>query len=104
MSADNICINIYGVDDHKKVIYPLCVSSTLVQGRHVDLLLFKCNGIQHYTTIRNLSRLVGSQINHHEHVVYCCKQCLHTYSSQELLDAHATELSRANDQVPRGSG
>ena len=38
----------YGVDDDKKVIYPLRVSFTLVPDRHVDLLLFERNGIQHY--------------------------------------------------------
>ena len=41
----------YGVDDDKKVIYPLRVSSTLVPDRHVDLLLVERNGIQHYTTM-----------------------------------------------------
>ena len=31
----------------------------------------------------------------HCHTVYCCKQCLHTYSTQELLDAHATDCCHA---------
>ena len=43
----------------------------------LDLLLFEHNGIQHYTTIMNFSSLPGSQISNHEHVVFCCKQCLH---------------------------
>ena len=73
-TTSNMSINVYGVDD--KVIYPL---------------LFECNGIQHYTTIRNFSRLVSSQMSNHGHTVYCCKQCLHSYSTQELLDAHATD-------------
>ena len=83
-------INVYGVDD-KKVIYPLRVSSTLVPDRHVDLLLLERNGIQHYTTITNVSRLVSSEMSYHGHTVYCCKQCLHIYSTQELLDAHAAD-------------
>ena len=90
-------INVYGVVDDKKVIYSLRVSSTPVPDTHVDLLLFERNGIQHYTTIRNFSRLVSSQMINHSHTVYCCKQCLHAYSTQELLDAHAT----AKDQVSR---
>ena len=56
--ANNISINVYRitcVDDDKKEIYPLRVSSTLVPDRHVDLLLFERNGIQHYTTIRKLA-------------------------------------------------
>ena len=88
-------INVYGVDDDKKVIYPPRGSSTLVPDRHVDLLLFERNGIQYFTTIRNFSRLVSSQMSNHDHTVYCCKQCLHAYSTQELLDAHVTECYHA---------
>ena len=91
-TKNNMSINVYGVDDDQKVIYPLRVSSTLVPDSHVDLLLFERNGIQHYTTIRNLSRSVSSQMSNHGHTVYCC---LHAYSTQELLDAHATDCCYA---------
>ena len=77
------------------MIYPLRVSSTLIPDRHVDLLLFERNGIQHYTTIRNFSRLVSSQMSNHGHTVYCCKQCLHAYSTLELLGDHATDCCQA---------
>ena len=56
-TANNMSINLYGVDDDKKVIYPLHVSHTLVPDGHVDLILFERDGIQHYTTIRNFTRL-----------------------------------------------
>ena len=91
VTTNNMSINVYGVDDDKKVICPHHVSSTLVPDRHVDLLLLERIGIQHYTTIRNSSKLVSRQISNNEHVVCCCKQGLHAYSTQELLDAHATE-------------
>ena len=70
--ANNMSINVYDIDGDKKVIYTLRVSSTLVPGRHVDLLWFERNGIQHYTAIRNFSRLVHSQMSNHGHTVYCC--------------------------------
>ena len=57
-----LSINVYGVKNDEKVIYPLRVSQTLVPGRHVDLLLYECGGIQHYTIISNFSRLVCSQL------------------------------------------
>ena len=57
--ANNLSIKVYGIDDSKKVNYPLRVSQTIVSGRHVDLLLIECNGIRHYTTIKNFSRLVS---------------------------------------------
>ena len=80
-TTNNMSINVYGVDDDKKVIHPLRVSSTLVPDRHVDLLLLERNGIQHYSTIRNFSRLVSRQMSNHGHTVYCCKQFLHAYST-----------------------
>ena len=81
------------------MIYQLGVSSTLVPDRHVDLLLFQGSGIQHYTTIRSFSRLASSQMSNHGHAVYCCKQCLHAYTSQELLDAHATDYCHAQRTI-----
>ena len=94
-TTNNMSINVYGVDDDKEVIYPLGVSSTLVPDKYVELLLFERNGIQHDTTIRNFSWLVGSQMSIHSHGVYCCKQSLHAYKTQELLDVHATDCCRA---------
>ena len=103
-SANNMSINVYGVDDDKDVIYPLHVSSTLVSDRHVDLLLFERNGIQHYTTIKNFSSLVNSQVSNHDDTIYFRKQCLHAYSTQELLNAHVTDYCHAQtNQVFRGS-
>ena len=52
-----------------EVIYPLRVSSTLLPDRHVDLLLFEHDGVQHNATIRDFSRLVGRQLSSHGHTV-----------------------------------
>ena len=88
---NNMSINVYDVADEKEVIHPLRISSTLVPDRHVDLLLFEHDGVHHYTTIRDFSRLVGRQLSNHGHTVHCCRRCLHAYPSQELLDAHALD-------------
>ena len=92
---NNMSINVYGVGDDKEVIYPLCVSSTLVPDRHVDLLLFERDGVHHYASIRHFSRLVGRQLSNHGHTVHCCRRCLHAYSSQELLDANSIDCCHA---------
>ena len=92
---NNISINVYGVDDDKEMIYPLRVSSILVPHRHMDLLLFERDGVQHYATIGHFSRLVGRQLSNHGHAVHCCRRCLHAYSSQELLNAHALDCCHA---------
>ena len=52
-TTNNMYINVYGVDDDKKVIYPLRVSSTLAPDRHVDLLLF----VKVFSTIPPLETL-----------------------------------------------
>ena len=56
---NNLSINVYGVEDEKKVIFPLCVTDSVVPGRHVDLLLHECNGDQHYSTIKTAVDLLA---------------------------------------------
>ena len=73
------------MDDDRKVIYPLSFQKDISYQ-----LLFERDGIQHYTTISNFSRLVGSELSNHEHAVY-----LYAYSTQELLDVHATDCCHA---------
>ena len=94
---NNMSINVYGRDYDNEVIYPPRVSSTLVPDRHVDMLLFEHDGLQHYTTIRgDFSRLVGRQLSNHGHTAHCCRRCLQAYSSQELLDAHVLNCCHAH--------
>ena len=71
--------------------YPLRVSQTVVSRRHVDLPLIECNGVQHYTTIKNFSRMVSSQLSNHNCATYSCKKSLHAYTTQDLLNAHAED-------------
>ena len=80
-----------GVEDGKKVIYPLRVTDAVVPERHVDLLLHELGGLQHYSTIKNFNRLVSGQLSNHGHATYCCKKCLHTYSFPDLIAAHAVD-------------
>ena len=91
-SAKNyLSINAYGAEDEKKFIYPLRVTDAIVPGRHVDLLLHERNGDQHYSKIKNVSRLISGQLSNHGHAIYCCKKCLHAYSTKEQLTAHAVD-------------
>ena len=55
------------------------------------LLLYECNGIQQYTTIKRFSRLISGQLSNHNAATYCCKKYLHAYSSKELLAEHAAD-------------
>ena len=44
-------------------IYPLKVADKIIKDRHVNLLLTEKDGNQHYSTIRNFSRLLSSQMS-----------------------------------------
>ena len=49
----------------------------------MDLLLHECNGDQHYSRIKNFCRLIRGQLSNHGHAIYCCKKCLHAYSTKD---------------------
>ena len=103
-ARSGISINVYAVEDGKRVVFPLCVTSDVVTGKHVELLLHEMGGIQHYSTIVNFSRLISGQINSHDGAVYCCKKCLHVYSSPELLETHSLRCSHVQlSKFPKDS-
>ena len=89
-AKNNISIHVYGVEDGRKVIYPLRVSDP-VPGKHVDLLLHELGEIQHYSTIKDFSRLISGQLSSHREAMYCCKKCLHAYPTPELLTEHSKD-------------
>ena len=43
-TKNNLSINVYCVEDEKKMIYPLRVAEAVIADRHVDLLLHELNG------------------------------------------------------------
>ena len=82
---NDISINVYAVEDGKRIIFPLCVTDKPVEGKHVDLLMHESHEIQHYSTIRDFSRLISGQLSNHQHSIYSCKKCLHGCSSADEL-------------------
>ncbi|XP_076383600.1 uncharacterized protein LOC143260904 [Megalopta genalis] len=66
--------------------------------KHVNLLLIHDseNLRNHYLCIRNLSRLVLSQIST-QHNKYICDRCLQYFRSQEKLNIHEIDCSRMNE-------
>ena len=73
-------------------VYPLRISKT--KGRVVDLLLISDGEKQHFCWITNLSRLLSSQIDSHEHQVFFCRRCLYHFPSEKKLDEHMELCSR----------
>ncbi|XP_024871338.1 uncharacterized protein LOC112454272, partial [Temnothorax curvispinosus] len=71
--------------------------------RHVNLLYLSdsrnnSNG-GHFACIKNLSRLLGSQLNRSKNMKYICDRCLHYFHSREKLSAHSVDCGKMNDCV-----
>ena len=95
-------INVYGIEDGRKVIYTLRVSDAVIPGKHVDLLLHELGEIQHYSTIKDFSRLINGQLSSDHDTMYCCKKCLHAYSTPELLVKHPKDCCHVqNTKFPK---
>ena len=75
-----ISLNVFG---YEKNVYPLRVSK--VKGKAVDLLLISEEDKQHYCVVKNLSRLLSSQFDSHEHESFVCRRCLNHFTSEERL-------------------
>ncbi|XP_071576599.1 uncharacterized protein [Temnothorax nylanderi] len=68
---------------------------------HVNLLYLSdsrnnSNG-GHFAWIKNLSRLVGSQLNRSKNMKYICDRCLHYFYSSEKLSVHSVDCGKMND-------
>lgn len=81
-----ISINVYSYDE-KFVVYPLYVTKKENE-RHVDLLYIKDETNSHYCWIKNLSRLVRSQITKYRKTTWICKRCLLHFGREDLLTKH----------------
>ena len=50
--------------------------------------MIKEEGVNHYCLVKNLSRLLSSQVSKHDGKKYFCKRCLNPFNSQKALDKH----------------
>jgi hypothetical protein len=85
---NNIGINVFSADENHRV-YPLRVSG---ETNPVRLFLWR----NHYSVVKDMSKLAGSQISKNEHRKYICDRCLNAFGSDELLEKHL-ELCSNND-------
>ena len=54
----------------------------------INLLLLSKNETNHYCWIKNLSRLLSSQVDKHDGRKYFCHRCLNPFNTQSSLDKH----------------
>ena len=86
-------INVFG---YEKVVYPLRISKKKEQV--INLLLIANEETNHFCWIKNMSRLLSSGINNHQHKRYFCYRCLNSFPSEKSLNKH-TEYCQNNEEV-----
>ena len=82
----SIFITVFGYED--KSVYVLRNSENTNREHNVILLLIKEQGVNHYCLVKNLSRLLSSQISKHNGKKYFCMRCLNPFNDQKALDKH----------------
>ena len=82
-----ISITVLGYDEKEKV-YPLRVSDYTGCEHDITLMLIKDEENAHYCLVNNISALLASQLNNHDHKRYFCLRCLSSYKCKKSLDDH----------------
>ena len=86
-------INVFSVNDNNK-IYPLRINQKDCQ-KTIDLFLFSEDEKQHYSVMKNFSRLVRSQITSDTtRKLHICKKCLSHFVKQDLFKKHLSYCSK----------
>ncbi|GFX51159.1 uncharacterized protein TNCV_2735101 [Trichonephila clavipes] len=87
---NNISVNIYSYD---KDIYPLRITQNRVD-KHINLLYIKHTTNSHYCWIKDLSKLLSSQLTDHNGRIYPCERCLLFFHSEKDLQSHETDCRK----------
>ena len=90
----SVSINVFG---YEKEVYPLRISKRANE-ETVNLLLISEGENQHYCWIKNISRLLNSQVSKHKTKRFFCLRCLNSFHTNESLQKHDMYCSN-NDAV-----
>ena len=82
----SISITVFGYKE--KGVYPLRNSDNINREHDIVLALIEKDGVKHYCLVKNLSRLLSSQISKHNGKKYFCVRCLNPFNNQKALDKH----------------
>ncbi|XP_032689782.1 uncharacterized protein LOC116853041 [Odontomachus brunneus] len=75
--------------------------SDIKREKHVNLLHIsnpqRDHNTGHFAWIKDLSRLMSSQLSKKKARKYICDRCLHYFHSNEKLESHTTDYEKLND-------
>ncbi|XP_026673634.1 uncharacterized protein LOC113464969 [Ceratina calcarata] len=96
---NDVSINVYGIENHH-MIAPLYLTSEK-KNRHANLLYVENHQNStipgHFACIKNLSRLVSSQLSKKKSKKFICDRCLHYFCSSQKLETHTIRCKQMND-------
>ncbi|XP_051155221.1 uncharacterized protein LOC127277868 [Leptopilina boulardi] len=118
-ALNNISVNVYGLSkrDKKFTVSPLHLSSQK-KFTHVNMLLIEDHYIDenliddeeresdnvtiisfnyHYVWIKDLSRLVSSDLSKQKNKKYICDRCLHYFLNEQKLTSHEENCRKMNE-------
>ena len=79
-------INVFSVNDNN-IVYPLRINEKDCQ-KSIDLFFHLDGEKQHYSLIKNFSRLVRSQKTKDSRKIFICKKCFTHFIKEDLLEKH----------------
>lgn len=82
-----ICINVYSLKNNRQIVGPL-YRSTHKRKIRINLLLIEEGNKSHYVLIKNLSRLVRTQITKHHSKLFFCEDCLIFFNTEYGYVSH----------------
>ena len=82
-----ISITVFGYNGKDKV-YPLRNSDNTDREHKIRLMLIEKDGVLHYCIVKNVSRLLTSQISKHNGKKYFCDRCLNPFWCEQSLNKH----------------
>lgn len=90
-NQNNMSINVFGLNQsNTKIVGPLHHTKNRRE-HHINLLYYVYRKKTHFVWIKNLSRLVRSQLTKHKCQIYICDGCLLYFPTNEKLRSHQTE-------------
>ena len=81
-----ISITVLGYEG--KGVYPLRNSKNTDREHNIVLILIEEAGVKHYCLVKDLGRLLSSQVSSHKGKHYFCPNCLNPFWCQESLNRH----------------
>ena len=84
-TRNNISVNVLAVEGRDIYIHR---KGRRMMGREINLLMVSEDGINHYTAIKSLSRLLKSSDTKHQCKQHFCMNCLQSFTQESSRDQH----------------